>query len=166
MGKPAFFDVDTLLTAHQPLTSLALATCATLIIAVLPGVYARDLFAWHPLLMTLGFLGFLREGVLAAHRFRTLEGAPRGTAIANHAWVQIAGLVCIAAGFATIYANKVGRTCVKKGWCLCVMVCFSVSDTRVSVPLSPPTSFFVSDPSQPKTHILPYTILYVTLTRK
>jgi hypothetical protein len=83
--------------------------CVSLIIAVLPGIYAGELFPWHPLFMAVGFLGFMCEGMLGAYRFRSTDGPPRVAAIANHMWVQLAAACCIILGFLAIYYNKVRR---------------------------------------------------------
>ncbi len=84
----------------------SVASAVALALAVLPGLYAGELFPWHPLLMAVGYLGFMAEGILSAHRFRTMDGAPRAAAIANHSLVQGAAAGCALAGFAAIYANK------------------------------------------------------------
>jgi hypothetical protein len=87
-------------------TSVLLAV--VIICCVLPGIYAGELFAWHPLLMVVGFLGLASEGVIAAVRFRGIDGGPRGAAIRNHMWVQVSGTACVCLGLYAIYQNKVG----------------------------------------------------------
>jgi hypothetical protein len=85
-----------------------------MVLAMLPAIYKGDLFAWHPVFMTVGFLGFMCEGILAAYRFRGTEGAARVAAIENHLWIQVASTVCIALGFYSIYRNKVGGVGVER----------------------------------------------------
>lgn len=74
--------------------------------AVLPQLYSGVLFAWHPLLMVLGYLGFMTEGILAAYKFRNLDGTPRVLAIQNHGWIQLASSTCVGLGLYIIYRNK------------------------------------------------------------
>lgn len=66
-----------------------------------------SLFAWHPVLMVLGFLGFLSEASMAAIGFRSLEGQQRVAAIWRHAVMALCGCLTIAAAFAAIFTNKV-----------------------------------------------------------
>ena len=87
-------------------TASILCTVA-LVLSLLPEVYAGQLFPWHPILMGLGFLGLMCEGMIAAYRFRGTDGPPRVVAIQNHMWVQVAATVSIALGFWAIYYNKV-----------------------------------------------------------
>lgn len=78
-----------------------------LILQLLPGIYAGELFPWHPVLMGVGFLGFMCEGVLAAYKLRSTDGPPRVMAITNHMYVQLAATLSIILGFLAIYYNKV-----------------------------------------------------------
>ena len=87
--------------------SLSILCCIALILAVLPQVYAGLLFPWHPILMGVGFLGFMCEGIVAAYKLRATDGPPRVAALQNHMWVQIAATLSIALGFAAIFYNKV-----------------------------------------------------------
>lgn len=87
--------------------SLALACCIILAASQLPGIFSGVLFAWHPVLMSAGFLGLMTEGILRAVAFRNLEGLQRVRAIQRHGWIQGAASACISLGFAAIYANKV-----------------------------------------------------------
>ena len=59
-------------------------------------------------MFTLGFLGFMTEGIMAAVRFRPNEGTSRVAAITNHALIQCAATLCLTLGFYAIYHNKVG----------------------------------------------------------
>ena len=86
--------------------SLSVCCCIGLALAVLPGAYGGELFAWHPLFMAVGFLGFMTEGILAAYRFRATDGGVRVQAIQNHGWIQAAATVAVASGFLAIYRNK------------------------------------------------------------
>ncbi len=80
-----------------------IATVGTLVVAL----YNGTLFSWHPILMALGFLGAMAEGVLAAVKFRRLEGPPRAAAIQRHFWIQLLAVTAVAGGFWAIYQNKV-----------------------------------------------------------
>jgi hypothetical protein len=57
--------------------------------------------------MVVGFLGFMTEGILAAHRLRSTDGPDRVASITNHMLVQLAATACILLGFLAIYFNKV-----------------------------------------------------------
>ena len=60
--------------------------------------------------MSVAFLLFMAEGVVAGLRFRALPpGAERVTAIRRHAALQCAALLCAAGGFYAIYRNKARR---------------------------------------------------------
>jgi hypothetical protein len=73
------------------------------------GNFDGTLFAWHPLLMSLGGLLFCSEGVLHAAQMRGLDSGPeRVAAIQGHALLQVRSLVCFLLGFAVIARNKVG----------------------------------------------------------
>ena len=83
-----------------------IATVGTLVAAL----YNGTLFAWHPILMSLGFLGAMAEGVLTAVKFRRLEGPPRAAAIQRHFWIQLLAVTAVAGGFWAIYQNKVNAS--------------------------------------------------------
>ena len=69
-----------------------------------------SLFGYHPALMSVAFLLFMAEGVMAGLRFRAVPpGAERVTAIRRHAALQCAALLCAAGGFYAIYRNKACR---------------------------------------------------------
>ena len=57
--------------------------------------------------MAVGFLGFMTEGILTSITFRHLEGNERVSKIWQHLSWQIVSLICIIAGFLTIFQNKV-----------------------------------------------------------
>ncbi len=50
--------------------------------------------------------GFMTEGILAAYKFRSLDGGSRVQAILNHGWIQTAATISIGLGFLAIYRNK------------------------------------------------------------
>lgn len=67
-------------------------------------------FGWHPTLMTIGFVGAMSEGVLAALQLRSIDPGPeRLRGLQRHACIQAAALACAAGGFYAIYSNKVRR---------------------------------------------------------
>ncbi|KAG1681103.1 hypothetical protein FOA52_015544 [Chlamydomonas sp. UWO 241] len=70
-------------------------------------LFDSSLFSWHPLFMSIGYVLFMTEGLLAAIMFRHLDGPERVAAIQSHAIMQIRALVCIVIGFVVIYQNKV-----------------------------------------------------------
>lgn len=65
------------------------------------------LFAWHPTLMAIGFLGLMTEGILASISFRSSEGDDRVRKIWIHFAWQLMALAFILGGFWTIFLNKV-----------------------------------------------------------
>lgn len=61
------------LALQRPIQTLSVACCVAMAIAMLPAAYQGELFAWHPLMFTLGFIGFMTEvsagtGVLVRSR--------------------------------------------------------------------------------------------------
>lgn len=94
-------------TLASGISSVSIVCCIVLIVSVLPRVYAGELFAWHPIFMALGFLGFMCEGILAAYHLRPSDGHLRVVALQNHMWMQVASAVCVFLGFLCIYSNKV-----------------------------------------------------------
>lgn len=66
-----------------------------------------NLFSWHPVFITLGFVGLMSEGILLGTAFRSLDGRERVGAIIRHALMQVGACVAIAIGFLAIYFNKV-----------------------------------------------------------
>lgn len=87
--------------------SLSILCCVYMFVALLPSVYARVLFAWHPILMTFGYIGLMCEGISVAYRARITDGMQRAEVLTNHLWVQIASTTLVSLGFAAIYVNKV-----------------------------------------------------------
>jgi len=87
--------------------TLSILCCVSLVLTLLPQVYSGELFPWHPVLMAIGFMGFMCEGIVAAYKLRPTDGPPRVLALQQHMFVQIAATICIVLGFAAIYANKV-----------------------------------------------------------
>lgn len=41
----------------RPIQALSVGLCVALVLAMLPAAYQGVLFAWHPMMLTLGFLG-------------------------------------------------------------------------------------------------------------
>ena len=70
-------------------------------------LYDSSLFSWHPLLMSVGFVLLMTQGLVAAVQFRALDGPPRVAAIQSHALMQLRALLCIAVAFGVIVYNKV-----------------------------------------------------------
>jgi len=89
--------LTTVLHGSVVIVALSLACC----------LFDGSLFAWHPALMSVGYIIFMSEGVLSAVMFRTLDGPERVSAIWSHALLQARAMVCIVAGFVVIYRNKV-----------------------------------------------------------
>jgi hypothetical protein len=95
------------MSLSSAVSTVSILCCVALVVALLGGVYAGELFPWHPIFMGLGFLGFMCEGIISAYRLRASDGAPRVAAIQNHMWVQLASMTSIILGFWVIYLNKV-----------------------------------------------------------
>jgi cytochrome b-561 domain-containing protein 2 len=58
--------------------------------------------------MSIGYLVFMSEGLIAAIYFRQIDPSPeRVKAIWSHALLQLRAVVCILIGFGVIYANKI-----------------------------------------------------------
>lgn len=87
--------------------TLSIVCCVQLCLMLLPKLYSRALFPWHPLFMGIGFLGFMCEGILMAYKARSLDGAPRLAVLQQHMKLQIVSTVCVVLGFSAIYMNKV-----------------------------------------------------------
>ncbi|KAL4443035.1 hypothetical protein ABPG77_008526 [Micractinium sp. CCAP 211/92] len=94
------------LALQRPIQTLSVGCCVAMAMAMLPAAYRGELFAWHPLMFTLGFIGFMTEGIMAAVRFRPNEGSTRVAAITNHALIQCAATACCCLGFYAIFHNK------------------------------------------------------------
>ncbi|KAL6748955.1 cytochrome b-561-like protein [Haematococcus lacustris] len=97
------------------ITRLKIALHVSVVLMVLSlclSLFDNSLFCWHPVLMSAGYLLFMSEGIIAAIMFRHIDGHDRVHAIWGHAWLQLRSVLCIAAGFAAIYRNKVlhGKT--------------------------------------------------------
>ena len=93
-------------TAVRLLRAATIATSVTASLAWLDG----SLFAWHPVLMTVGLLGCATEAALTARTARALEPGPaRVAALWRHACWAGSGLACLAAGGAAIFAHKVRK---------------------------------------------------------
>ena len=88
------------------ISTVSILCTVALVLSLLPQVYAGELFPWHPILMGLGFLGFMCEGIIAAYRLRAIDGSNRVAALQNHMWVQVAATISIMLGFWAIYYNK------------------------------------------------------------
>lgn len=49
------------LALQRPIQTLSVGCCVAMAMAMLPAAYRGELFAWHPLMFTLGFIGFMTE---------------------------------------------------------------------------------------------------------
>ncbi len=66
-----------------------------------------NLFALHPSLMSIAYLGLMSEGVILAALFRHVDaGMDRVAAIRQHAMVQLASLASLLLGLLAIWKNK------------------------------------------------------------
>ena len=95
--------MGTLAALDAAVHGTVVATLATLVVAL----YNGTLFAWHPILMSLGYIAAMSEGVLSAIKFRRLDGPQRVAAIQLHFYIQLCAVFAAAGGFAAIYKNKV-----------------------------------------------------------
>ena len=101
------------------ISTVSILCTVALVLSLLPQVYAGELFPWHPILMGLGFLGVMCEGIIAAYRLRATDGSNRVAALQNHMWVQVAATISIMLGFWAIYYNKarmIHRTIIILFW--------------------------------------------------
>ena len=85
------------------------AVVAATVVSLVAMQYNGTLFSWHPVLMSIGFLGMMSEGVLTALKFRRLEGQQRVAAIQTHLYIQAAATAAVTLGFVAIARNKVPR---------------------------------------------------------
>ena len=96
-----------LLRNSDPLTTATHAVLFLTAASLAFATFNNTLFAWHPFAMSLGFLFFMPEGILAGVAFRALDGVERVRAIEGHALMQLRGLVLILVGAGAIVYNKV-----------------------------------------------------------
>lgn len=61
-----------------------------------------NIFSWHPIFMTTGFVLLMSEGLLAYYR-GDLVGQPRSKSRGNHAVLMLFSFGCVAFAFASIY---------------------------------------------------------------
>ena len=85
------------------------AVVAVTVLSLVAMQYNGTLFSWHPVMMSIGTLGLMSEGVLTALKFRRLEGQQRVAAIQLHLYIQAAATVAVTLGFIAIARNKVPR---------------------------------------------------------
>lgn len=88
----------------------ATATLAVVgsIVSLWPSLTSNNLFALHPALMSIAYLGLMSEGVILAALFRHVDaGADRVAAIRQHAMVQLTSLASLLLGFLAIWKNKI-----------------------------------------------------------
>lgn len=98
--------------------SASIVCCTFMFVCMLPSAYARELFAWHPIFMTLGYIGFMCEGIIVSFKSRAIEGVTRAGVLTNHMWLQLTSAIMVGIGFAAIYVNKV-RVCFSIDWHAC-----------------------------------------------
>lgn len=89
------------------LGGISIACCIIIVVAMTPRAFAAELFPWHPVLMTVGFLGFMYQGIVKAYRLRSSDGSVRVLGLQTHLRIQLAAALCILLGFIVIYLNKV-----------------------------------------------------------
>lgn len=89
------------------LRTIVRSSAIVLAVSITADAFNTTLFALHPIFISVGFLGFMSEGILQAHSFRSLEGSERLRTVWRHATVQIFACISIAIGFGAIYFNKV-----------------------------------------------------------
>ena len=70
-------------------------------------VFDASLFSWHLVMMSIGYIIFMAEGLVASVMFRHLDGMQRVSAIWSHTVMQLRAVLAIAVGFGVIYRNKV-----------------------------------------------------------
>jgi cytochrome b-561 domain-containing protein 2 len=82
------------------------ALLASLSLTLAFGVFDGSLFGWHPFAMSLGYLFFMAEGLIAAWAIRPALGDERVRGLEAHALTQLRAFAFAALGAATIIANK------------------------------------------------------------
>lgn len=92
---------------HQLVHVLCLFLVASITVCALD----KTLFVWHPIFMSLGFLGLMAEGILLSISFRPTDGAKRTGKIQQHMYWQSAATLSVLAGLTVIVANKVRQLC-------------------------------------------------------
>jgi hypothetical protein len=92
---------------HIIVRTLAVSLTVSVAVDIFTGRHGFELFSWHPVCITLGFVGLMSEGILLGTAFRSLDGPERVQAIIRHALMQLAACITIAIGFWAIYRNKV-----------------------------------------------------------
>ncbi len=65
------------LALQRPIQTLSVGCCVAMAMAMLPAAYRGELFAWHPLMFTLGFIGFMTEVGAVHDGSRACLGATR-----------------------------------------------------------------------------------------
>eukprot|EP01023_Acetabularia_acetabulum_P036230 TRINITY_DN3425_c0_g1_i2.p1 TRINITY_DN3425_c0_g1~~TRINITY_DN3425_c0_g1_i2.p1 ORF type:complete len:300 (-),score=38.26 TRINITY_DN3425_c0_g1_i2:403-1302(-) len=75
-------------------------------VSLIVSVSNKSLFSYHPTFMTLGYVVFMAEGVIAGIKFRRLDGKDRAKAITTHAMWQLSAVSSILIAFTLIYYNK------------------------------------------------------------
>lgn len=100
--RPDVMDRELLLTLRG---ACALGSVLVLL-GCLPALWRGVLFAWHPALMSVGFLSFMTEGLITARELRPTEGAVRVARLWHHAKIQCAAALCVLLGFYAIWENK------------------------------------------------------------
>ncbi|EFJ53321.1 hypothetical protein VOLCADRAFT_120257 [Volvox carteri f. nagariensis] len=102
-------------TASRPLQqriigrlTLALhCTVACVALSIAFVLFDNTLFAWHPAFMSIGYIVFMTEGLIAAIHFRQIDGPERVKAIWSHALLQLRAVICVIIGFGVIYRRKI-----------------------------------------------------------
>ena len=75
-------------------------------------LFDQSLFAWHPVLMSTGFLLMMAEGVMMARRqaapgyAETHSEAERDEDTLLHVALQVCAVLCVLLGFVAIYSNQ------------------------------------------------------------
>lgn len=70
------------------------------------GCFDGTLFGWHPFSMSLGYLFFMAEGLVAAWSIRTTASEERVRGLEMHALMQLRALMFIGIGAGAIIHNK------------------------------------------------------------
>lgn len=62
----------------RPIQTLSVLLCIALVLAMLPAAYQGVLFAWHPMMLTVGFIGafWMVWGPGAAQRIACIPASP------------------------------------------------------------------------------------------
>lgn len=70
---------------------------------------SHTLFSWHPVFISIGYLGFFGQGVLTSFAVREQEGDERSRLLTAHALWQLGGVSFVSLGAWATWVSRVDR---------------------------------------------------------